>query len=106
MTRAQQTVSLALLVSSVLLATRSALSARSRASLIIFYLQVYLAFFLQLVPVNAKIQDEILPVVRLSALESAYLEISWADILAACSFLSGLWFHSALIFSASSVGGC
>ncbi len=28
----------------------------------------------------------------------------WADIHAACSSLSGLWFHSALIFSASLVG--
>ncbi|GJD01306.1 dolichol-phosphate mannosyltransferase subunit 3 [Colletotrichum higginsianum] len=56
MTRAQQTVSLALLVSS-----RSD-SHLANEHMLTSQLQLYLALYLQLVPIPAKIQDEIVPV--------------------------------------------
>ena len=68
MTRAQQTVSLGLLVSSVTCPPLHTFSAKHGAFLAYnARLQVYLAFLLQLVPLSVKIQDDILPVVWLSS---------------------------------------
>ena len=60
MTRAQQTISIGLLVSSV---SCNLISDQPTFPGLTVFLQLYLACFLQLIPFNAKIQEELIPVV-------------------------------------------
>jgi hypothetical protein len=60
MTRARQTISIALLVTSV----RSPTSNPMLKTLLMLYIQLYLALFSGFIPLPLKIQQEIVPVVR------------------------------------------
>lgn len=65
MTRAQQTMSLALLASSVSLLPPSFIPTTFKdANISSIYPQLYLACFLHIIPSTKTIQDEIIPVVR------------------------------------------
>lgn len=87
MTRAQQTISLALLVTSVHL-PQSQILAYGLANSATFLSQVYLAFALHLVPVNAKIQDEIIPFVLAPFQKTASPQgLSFRLILATAPFV-------------------
>lgn len=63
MTRAQQSISLGLLVLSVRLRYDLHFIIRVTGLQVPFY-QLYLACYLQLIPFGSKVQDEIIPVVR------------------------------------------
>lgn len=68
MTRAQQTISLALLVTSVPVPLPQTLASPCRCLKPVFgtnLAQVYLAFAFQLIPLNTKVQDDIIPVVSI-----------------------------------------
>lgn len=105
MTRARQTISVGLLVSSVSCpADALPSSGLGFSASVLICVQLYLALYLQLVPLGPKIQDQIVPVVcNPPSLEQPRGNLHAANGVP-ISFRSGPWFLSARTSFPNSAG--